>query len=379
MYLHDTNVSIEELTRLTNDICNFHCKLHDASDISVIFTISDRGFNDLFHRINHIEKNGWNPINIVEIDRFFWITLDPNELLRIYLILKAAIKEDNVCCRGLDYTSDVDELIYNRIFKYFKTMLTWTYGLLEEIDTSMRLSGNEAKETRAFRTIDAFQKRVLDVLFMNIKLNKRDTIWDGQLNTNVCLIEDNSEELTKAVQKEFKLFLQEFPFIDICNAKFESVYEITEKDILVDFMCLSSLIYFTEFFEYNSNEIISKILGEEYKNGSKFVYARLYEQAYSYKLNAKQFKPVEDVKEDDWEQYTPEGRIKQACDIVWKYNTEESHHKQWIIDQMLKILLSNDEYKTYLQDYIKWYNNDHEDKVDESDPDLYTEIHGIAP
>jgi hypothetical protein len=66
-----------------------------------------------------------------------------------------------------------------------------------------------------------------------------------------------------------------------------------------------------------------------------------------------------------------------AFAYVWKYNTEEAHHKQWVIDQMLQKLLTEDEYNQYIKAYIKWYNNDHEEKATEED--LSQEIHGIAP
>lgn len=46
-------------------------------------------------------------------------------------------------------------------------------------------------------------------------------------------------------------------------------------------------------------------------------------------------------------------RIEKALDIAWSYGQiDGSHHKMWVIDQMVRTLCgSEDEYKEWIADY----------------------------
>ena len=58
-----------------------------------------------------------------------------------------------------------------------------------------------------------------------------------------------------------------------------------------------------------------------------------------------------------------------ALDVVWQYGTtDEAHHKQWVIDQMLRALLGND-YDAWIDSLMR----------DESGDVVYEWDTGIAP
>jgi hypothetical protein len=68
------------------------------------------------------------------------------------------------------------------------------------------------------------------------------------------------------------------------------------------------------------------------------------------------------------DKYELQDRIDKALDIAWKASkTEDAHHKQWLIDQMFRVLVSDP--KSY-QVMISYYNS----MKDEDDWDT-----GIAP
>lgn len=66
-----------------------------------------------------------------------------------------------------------------------------------------------------------------------------------------------------------------------------------------------------------------------------------------------------------------EEKIKEALDIAWTYGTiDGSHHKMWVIDQMVRALCgSEDEYRKWTDEYEKPLE----------DSDYYAWDIGIAP
>lgn len=66
-----------------------------------------------------------------------------------------------------------------------------------------------------------------------------------------------------------------------------------------------------------------------------------------------------------------EDRIKQALDFAWSYGQiDGSHHKMWVIDQMVKALCgSEEEYKNWVIAY----------QAPLDDGDYYVWDKGIAP
>lgn len=64
-------------------------------------------------------------------------------------------------------------------------------------------------------------------------------------------------------------------------------------------------------------------------------------------------------------------RIKKALDIAWSYGQiDGSHHKTWVIDQMVRALCGTE------KEYIKWVES-YEAPLD--DDDYYVWEQGIAP
>lgn len=66
----------------------------------------------------------------------------------------------------------------------------------------------------------------------------------------------------------------------------------------------------------------------------------------------------------DWE------RINDALDLARRYSQiDGAHHKAWVIDQMVRALMTED-------DYVRWVA---EAKAGEDGPDTYGWDEGIAP
>lgn len=56
---------------------------------------------------------------------------------------------------------------------------------------------------------------------------------------------------------------------------------------------------------------------------------------------------------------TDKEKIKQAVDIAWQYaQIYGDHHKMWIIDQMVRTLLGETEYKKWVESYETPYGDD---------------------
>lgn len=67
-------------------------------------------------------------------------------------------------------------------------------------------------------------------------------------------------------------------------------------------------------------------------------------------------------------------RISKACNLVWDYGyVEGEHHKQWLIDRMLRELMTHDEYR-------QWVKNYNEPEEDENGDEIALEwSEGTAP
>lgn len=67
---------------------------------------------------------------------------------------------------------------------------------------------------------------------------------------------------------------------------------------------------------------------------------------------------------------TDKEKIKQAVDIAWQYaQIDGEHHKMWVIDQIVRVLLGEEKYKLWVEAY--------ETPLD--DGDYYLWETGIAP
>lgn len=67
---------------------------------------------------------------------------------------------------------------------------------------------------------------------------------------------------------------------------------------------------------------------------------------------------------------TDKEKIKQAVDIAWQYaQIDGSHHKMWVIDQMIRMLLGKEKYKLWVETYETPLDNG----------DYYLWETGIAP
>ena len=60
---------------------------------------------------------------------------------------------------------------------------------------------------------------------------------------------------------------------------------------------------------------------------------------------------------------TDKEKIEKAIKIAWQYDQYDgSHHKMWVIDQMVRVLLGETEYKNFIdayqtpdgEDYYTW-------------------------
>lgn len=384
LYLKDTEISLEEVIRLVNDIYDIFGKLHDMADFSVVFYINDNTWNRLFERVTGMVQSAWNPFEITDLGRYYTITLSPETLLECYLVMKI---------RGANNPSK--EYVYKGIRDWFEDQLVFTFGLLKLIYDEEKATGKLAQNTDAFQDIKTFYKRVLDVVFMNVRyLAHTDYhVFDEVADTSVCLVEDNSPMLINQVLKEYKVFINSTKLIESTNESFRDIFErprsFTLNDINADIRFINSLMVFTEFYMYNEDYIVEPYKDEADEYPFIFAYYPLYKWSHRVRLYEE---PLHEYKYeydketlhimDDALQIFPFLKnmppdIFAAFAYVWKYNTEEAHHKQWVIDQMLKSLLTEDEYDQYINAYIKWYNNDHEEKATEED--LSEEIHGIAP
>mgnify|MGYP007012504313 CR=1 FL=1 len=198
LYLKNTEISLEEVTRLVNDICDIFGKLHDMADFSVVFYINDNTWNRLFERVTGMTQSAWNPFEITDLGRYYTITLSPETLLNCYLVMKI---------RGANNPSE--EYVYKGIRDWFKDQLVFTFGLLKLIYDEERASGELAQNTEAFQNIEMFYKRVRDVPFMNVRYLAHTDYhaFDEVADTSVCLVEDNSPMLINQVLKEYKVFI----------------------------------------------------------------------------------------------------------------------------------------------------------------------------
>ena len=50
---------------------------------------------------------------------------------------------------------------------------------------------------------------------------------------------------------------------------------------------------------------------------------------------------------------TDKEKIEKAIKIAWQYaQYDGSHHKMWVIDQMVRVLLGETEYKNFIDDFV---------------------------
>ena len=75
---------------------------------------------------------------------------------------------------------------------------------------------------------------------------------------------------------------------------------------------------------------------------------------------------IEKLQKENEEKYK---QIKKALDLIFEYGQiDEGHHKAWVIDQIVRILIK-DKYDEWVKNYI----------YDEETGDTYTWDKGIAP
>jgi len=201
-YLHGTNISLEEISRLIDDIYKFNNSLNTLANFDVVLNIRRESFNKLFHRSSAMISNGWNPFNITRIDRYLSeITISPDTLIKCYITQK--IRNKQILSSEIVYNG-----ISDGILNWFRSQLVFTYGLIKQVYDEMEESDNKAEDTYALSEIKLYlHEPVLDIVFNNVKYTRFDRcIFDEKNDTNVCLVKDNSELLTANVVMQYFTF-----------------------------------------------------------------------------------------------------------------------------------------------------------------------------
>lgn len=74
---------------------------------------------------------------------------------------------------------------------------------------------------------------------------------------------------------------------------------------------------------------------------------------------------------------TPEDKITEAINVAYSYGqVDGSHHKAWVIDQMVRALLG-DNYDEWVYTYRK--TDEDGNMTDPEDDDVYEWYEGVAP
>ena len=374
--------SIVEVDKLLSDIFEYNSNISKILNIDGLININYQKHDN--NDIPYIFKNGFNIFYIDEVkDGYFEMIMDFNLFLEVYLCAKCLYHE-------------LGSELYDSILDYFKWCIKVNY--IECCNQSSRFLGllyAVSSPTDTDTDMESLYETIESIISANIKY----TAYKDCKNPPVsqpewyCLIIDNWNDIYSAIKHRYidsswyqtivKLarYSDINPLIITPEETFESLDGISHV-----LGCILCRIHFNEIIQSYINALpeLSEYDFKYYKleKGIEWVPDEEPSQPNSNE-NDKHIKlSYDDTIDSDLKNQFPFLRkiplnVARAFQYVWKYNTEEAHHKQWIIDQMLQKLLTEDEYNQYIKAYIKWYNNDHEEKATEED--LSEEIHGIAP
>lgn len=373
---------IKEVDKLISDIYEYNTLLTKSTCIDGVLSIN------YFDNVTYIFDNGLNIFSIFKIDetsKYFEMRFNFNLFIEIY-----------ICAKSLYH--EMGSELYDMMLDYFKWCLKVTYSYIDLLVQKTWLSGDCEGYVN---NMDDFCYGILmeqDINYTAIKMEKSNV-------NNQCepswynLIMDNWNDVSKNIKRFFaesswydqiiknsKTFGEEENFITPDNT-FESI------DYIIHIL---GCIWFRIHFD-NVTQPYKKAIPELTDDDFRY-----------YKLEKGiEWKPDESLKDESvsndisdyfniklpFDEHTNK-ITRRAIELfpflrkvnlntaaafayVWTHNCDGDHHKQWVIDQMLKHLLTENEYNQYIKAYVKWYNNDHEEKATEED--LSQEIHGIAP
>lgn len=377
--------SIVEVDKLLSDIFEYNSNISKILKIDGLINIDYQKRDD--NSIPYIFKNGFNIFYIDEVkDGYFEMIMDFNLFLEVYICSKCLYHE-------------LGSELYDSILDYFKWCIKINY--IECMNQSSRFLGLLYTISSAADT-DPNMESLYETIESLISANIKYTAYKDCKKVPAsqpkwyCLIIDNWSDIYRAIKHKYidSSWYQNIvklarcsdinPLVITPEETFESLDGISHV-----LGCILCRIHFNEIIQSYINALpqLSEYDFSYYKLEKGVEWVSDDEESSQPDSNENDIKieiPYDDIIDSDLLNQFPFLRKiplneARAFQYVWKYNTEEAHHKQWVIDQMLQKLLTPEEYDVYVKAYIKWYNNDHEDKVDESDPDLSQEIHGIAP
>lgn len=380
--------SIVEVDKLLSDIFEYNSDISKILNIDGLININYQKHDD--NDIPYIFKNGFNIFYVDEVkDGYFEMIMDFNLFLEVY-----------ICSKCLYY--ELESELYDSILDYFKWCIKVNY-IECSFKQSPRFLGLLYATSSAADTdtdMESLYATIESIISANIKYKAyQDYKKPIVITTNsnqpdwYCLIMDNWSDIYNAIKHRYidSSWYQSIvkiarysdinPLVITPEETFESLDGISHV-----LGCILCRIHFNEIIQSYINALphLSEYDFKYYKleKGVEWVSDEESLQSNSNKNDMHIKLSYDDTIDSDLKIQFPFLRkipinVARAFQYVWKYNTDEAHHKQWVIDQMLQQLLTDDEYNQYVKAYIKWYNQDHEEKATEED--LSEEIHGITP
>ena len=378
--------TIVEVDKLLSDIFEYNSNISKILNIDGLINIDYQKHDD--NSIPYIFKNGFNIFYIDEVkDGYFEMIMDFNLFLEVYICYKCLYHE-------------LESELYDSILDYFKWCIKVNYIECIKQSSSCHLASwytTPSTDTE----LESLYESAASIISSNIKYKAyQDYKKPIVITTNpqpewYCLIIDNWNDIYKSIKHLLYIDSSWYqtivnmvrgididPLVITPEETFESLDGISHV-----LGCILCRIHFNEIIQSHINALphLSEYEFKYYKLEKGIEWVSDDEEPTHPNLNENDIRiklSHDDIIDYDLRNQLPFLRkmpftVARAFAYVWKYNTEEAHHKQWVIDQMLKSLLTEDEYNQYINAYIKWYNNDHEEKATEED--LSEEIHGVAP
>ena len=380
--------SIVEVDKLLSDIFEYNSDISKILNIDGLINIDYQKHDD--NSIPYIFKNGFNIFYVDEVkDGYFEMIMDFNLFLEVY-----------ICSKCLYY--ELESELYDSILDYFKWCIKVNYigCIIENTKQFPRFLGllyatSSADDPYVDPDMESLYETIESIISANIKYTackdcKKPPVSQPEW---YCLIIDNWNDIYSAIKHKYidSSWYQSIvkiarysdinPLVITPEETFESLDGISHV-----LGCILCRIHFNEIMQSYINALpeLSEYDFKYYKleKGIEWVSDEESPQPKPNENDITIKLSYDDTIDSDLLNQFPFLRKiplneARAFQYVWKYNTEGSDHKQWVIDQMLQKLLTDDEYNQYIKAYIKWYNNDHEEKATEED--LSQEIHGIAP
>ena len=386
--------SITEVDKLLSDIFEYNSDISKILNIDGLINIDYQKHDD--NDIPYIFKNGFNIFYVDEVkDGYFEMIMDFNLFLEVYICSKCLYHE-------------LESELYDSILDYFKWCIKVNYIECSFKQSPRVLGLMYATSSTGDPDMESLYETIESIISANIKYTAYkdckeppvESLYKSAVsitNSNqpdwYCLIIDNWSDIYNAIKHRYidSSWYQSIvkiarysdinPLVITPEETFESLDGISHV-----LGCILCRIHYNEIMQSYINALpelserdfkyykLEK--GIEWVSDEEPIQPNPNENDIHIKLS------YDDTIDSDLKKQFPFLRkiplnVARAFEYVWKYNTEGSDHKQWVIDQMLQKLLTDDEYNQYIKAYIKWYNNDHEEKATEED--LSQEIHGVSP